>query len=313
MEQEVRKFAETIKARFLANNEALAKIAMETLSGSPMPDEQVRNVCREANRVIKMHFLTSSDPAIRKKEFDVIDPDSIVTSLKAPSNTKTASQEETVDLSAYKQPWNMEKTASSAVTLEKIAEQFQNFDFVHTALVKLASPDYYKSGDIVTAIRVAMDKIARKLDGLETDQHQHLRKLSECQKEACKIFREGCLRGAKDAMLKVAESTGIFGAILQHQPTWDANIVDVMDKSMVVEKQRNLEFYISKCQEHQDEIAKIIMIARDYGIVSDQLKRYMDDTARFKNTKELNELIMRLDGTFHPPADALPTATQDLH
>ena len=313
MEQEVRKFAESIKARFLATKEPLAEIAMEELSGIPMPDEQVRNVCREANRVIKMAFLTSSDPEVRKKEFDLVDPDSIVTNLKTASTTKTASQEETVDLSIFKQPWNMEKTASSETTLEKIAEQFQNFDFIHNALVKFASPTYYKSGDIQTAIRVALDKIARKVDDLEHSMHQNSRKLAEVQKVACDLFKEGCLRGAKDEMVKTAVAHGIYGAILNHQPSWDANVIEVMDKPMIIEKQKNLEFYLGKIQMFQDEIAKIIGIARDYGIVSDQLKRYMDDMARFKNTKELNELIMRLEGTYHPQADAVPTATEDLH
>lgn len=261
--------------------------------------DEVRHLCHLTNRAIKLHYFSSSDPKVRKMTFEVIDPQVVIREViynrEAPLEKKASSNK--IDLNVYKEDFNMEKNAGAGVSVSDIvASGYEQFDFIHDVLTKFAGEGYYKSGSIIASLRVARDKVMAKAAELEDSILLKKRELRDQQRETIDAYKKACSGGDKDEVDKIASKFGVYSKFIM-DPGLHVNYYFTNDFGDLgrLEIRKDFEFKLDKIREHQDMIDKTIAIAKDYGIVTDALKKYLDNILMEGNAHKLNELIVKLE------------------
>ena len=298
MLMEAKLHARRIADAFIKEGGEPEAIAVDKLAGRKMPKEQVMNICKFANRAIKNHYLSSPSPAVRKTEFNLIDPEKVASHMEDSKMEKTASAPNAIDMSIWRAPWEgEEKVASDTfMSVEKIASQFERFEFIHEILTKYAHPTYYKSGDIVSALNCAIGTLNKKASEAENISLEHRRNLEVSKRAALDIYRKACLMGVKEEVDKVAMDLGIYADFLLNA-NMPQDVVSYdwrKDKPILIETNRDLTFELAKVREHADAFRVALDLAKNYGILSSSLRQYVTRLLADRKWNEINSMMTQL-------------------
>lgn len=274
-------------------------VAASKLKGHNLSPELVKYVIQQANRHIKLHFLNQSSPDMKKLPGKVMNPEHVL-NLMNMNMQKQASEEKVIDLSVYRTSVSsLKKEAiSTKITIDDLNKEFSSntfdFNFVHNTLSKYASENYYKLGDIEESTKAALQKLAEEKMEVINKTYDLQQEIALLQKEAREMYDKLHMYGYKDEADKVASAFGIYSKFLNDAPVFVKTVVPP-HLEHIVELRKGLEFKLKKIQHNEDMLNTLLRLAKDYNIVSDALKKYIDYLAVSGKKYELNSILKKLD------------------